>query len=236
MGNAQSTDNPSAVAIDNPTDFPITKTSTITTTSTGVASSIKTTSTTSTTSTGGTPKKKPTTGYYSMPQRTIVKASNTPKKPQPFTGSFFNTQYAEPIPHAHVKKPNRSAGHVNFFEVAAATNQPAKSVKSGSSSSNSSLNKKSYPSTYNSSQHKLKKLHSNASSGNNSQTSSTASTTVANNDPHNKKPPLPKEDADYIYLDGRRYWKGHGSQVFILPCDDDENDRLMTIVGVFMFE
>jgi hypothetical protein len=241
MGNAQSTDNPSAVAIDKPSDFPITSISSTNTTTT--APSVKSSTSSEGSSTNNSkPRstKSNNSGYNAMPQRTIIRATNTPKKPQPYTGSFFNNHYAEPVPHAHVKKPNRPAGHVNFFEVAAATHQPVSSTKSRSghsNSSNSSLKTssvKTYPSSQQ--QHKLKKLSSNASSTNNSQTSSTGSTAVADENNNNKKPPLPannfKEDADYIYLDGRRYWKGHGSQIFILPCDDDENDRLMTIVSV----
>jgi hypothetical protein len=174
------------------------------------------------------------TSYPTTPKATVIRKTTNNRQPQPFTGSFFNNQMAEPLPHQHVRKPNRPAGHVNYFEVAAVTKQPAsvKSIHTSSSSSSlktSSTNKKSYPSTHNSSHVKLKKMSSTTSSGNNSQTSSTASTTIGV-DTKDLKPPLPKEDANYIIREGRRYWKGHGSQNFILPCDDDENDRLMTMV------
>jgi anti-sigma factor ChrR (cupin superfamily) len=46
----------------------------------------------------------------------------------------------------------------------------------------------------------------------------------------NTEQQVPKEDSDFITLQDRKYWKGRGSQTFILPCDDDENDRLMTMV------
>lgn len=157
-----------------------------------------------------------------------IRTTTNNRQPQPYTGSFFNTHMAPATPHQQAKKPNRPAGHINFFEVASVTVQPAsvKSIHTNSSSSSiktSSTNKKSYPSTM-SSQQQLKKYTSNvsmASSGNSSVTSTTIAT---------ENESKPSVVSDYININGRKYWKAHGSQKFILPCDDDENDRLMTMV------
>lgn len=151
----------------------------------------------------------------------IRNTTNT-RKPQPFTGSFFDSHLVPAVPHQQAKKPNRPAGHVNFFEVAAVAAQPAsvKSTPSNSSSSslkNSSASKKSYPST-NGSRHPSKKSNSHI-------TTTSSGNSVAS-DIESKISSI----SDYIYIGGRKYWKAHGSQKFILPCDDDENDRLMTMV------
>lgn len=160
---------------------------------------------------------------YTTTRSTTSSQTNKTRKPQPYAGSFFDSHLAPVVTHPQAKKPNRPAGHVNFFEVAAVSPQPAKSIKSSpSNSSSSSLKngKQSYPSTLNSStrNNKLSQVTS-TSSGNSS----------INSEIESKLSAL----SDYIYINGRKYWKAHGSQKFILPCDDDENERLMAMVDNF---
>lgn len=174
---------------------------------------------------------------------TSIRSTKNIKKPQPFFNESFLARHTSPEALAaqqQLKKVTASkpTGHVNFFEVASRTAQPAKNKSSHTNSSSSSVKtasthtnqNQSYPSTINThSQRAAKRLNSTASSlassQNGSQTSSITSVTAVD------KPEQPQpEDPDYTYLHGRKYWKGHGSQTFILPCDDDENDRLMTMV------
>ncbi|KAI8638158.1 hypothetical protein BD408DRAFT_394526 [Parasitella parasitica] len=160
---------------------------------------------------------------------TVAKA----KKPQPYASSFFDTQMAAPLPHHYAQKPNRPAGNINFFEIAATTAQPARSIHSNSSSKSSikaaSTNKNSslYPS---SSQHSREKKGA-ASPKDSFTASSIASTTVQleNMSIKTSKTDLVADAFEYVILHNRRYWKGHGTQNFMLPCDDDESDRLMTM-------
>ncbi|KAG2211826.1 hypothetical protein INT47_004512 [Mucor saturninus] len=153
---------------------------------------------------------------------TTTSNSSSTRKPQPFVGSFFDSHLAPAVPHQQAKKPNRPAGHVNFFEVAAVSPQPTKSIKSSpSNSSSSSLKngKQSYPSTLNSGRHLSKKSISQVT------TTSSGNSSVGSNEIESKLSSI----SDYIYIHGRKYWKAHGSQKFILPCDDEENERLMTM-------
>lgn len=143
---------------------------------------------------------------------------------------------ASPLPHQHVRKPNRPAGNINFFEVASATVQPARSTHSNSSSRSStktaSTNKNS--SLYPSSSHKTSTREKKVLSPTTSSASSIASTTVQLDNLSIKasKTDLIANASEYIILHNRRYWKGHGTQNFMLPCDDDESDRLMTLVYI----
>ncbi|KAL9539216.1 hypothetical protein MBANPS3_010399 [Mucor bainieri] len=165
---------------------------------------------------------------------TVVKTKTATKKPQPYASSFFDAHMATPLPHQHARKPNRPAGNVNFFEVAAATAQPARSTHSNSSSRSSiktaSTNKNSslYPSSSHNNSTREKKVLSPTSSS----ASSIASTTVQTENTTSikaSKSELIADASDYVILHNRRYWKGHGTQHFMLPCDDDESDRLMTM-------
>lgn len=178
---------------------------------------------------------------------TSIRSTKNNKKPQPFFNESFLNRHATPEALAAQQQlkrmaVNKPAGHVNFFEVASMTAQPTKNKSSSHTNSSASSIKtasthtnqnQSYPSTINThSQRAAKRLNSTASSltssRNGSQTSSTASITAV--DKSVQPQPQQPEDPDYIVLHGRKYWKGHGSQTFILPCDDDENDRLMTMV------
>lgn len=141
------------------------------------------------------------------------------RKPQPFVGSFFDGQLAVPLPHTQATKPNRSPAHINYFEVASATIQPAKSTPSSFNSSTANTKKSSnsttlYPTTTN----------------NSSKTLPASSSSV-------QQQPAPSPlDQKYTTINNRRYWKGHGSQNFILPCDDDEIDRIMTmVIALFLY-
>lgn len=168
----------------------------------------------------------------------VVQTKTINKKPQPFAQSFFESQIAAPLPHQQARKPNRSASHFNYFEAAAVTTAPAPSVRSQSSSKSSlktsSTNKKSslYPasSTINST---LERKPSTTSS---TLSSSTSNSTVADrlnslSLKTTKSDLANNESSDYVMVNNRRYWKGHGSQHFMLPCDDEELDRLMTLVN-----
>ncbi|KAI9273153.1 hypothetical protein EDC94DRAFT_594020 [Helicostylum pulchrum] len=157
-----------------------------------------------------------------------IRTKTNTRKPQPFVGSFYDTHMAIVPDNNHMKKQNRPAATFNYFEVAAATAQPVstKSIHSNSSSSIKSSSKKStYPSSTNTSSHQLKKHSTNLSnvSSVKSSHSSIASTAVGTDNTAQKK------DSNYIEFNGRSYWKGHGEKNFLLPCDDDENDRLMTM-------
>lgn len=157
-----------------------------------------------------------------------IRTKTITRPPQPFVGSFYDTHMAIVPANNHIKKPNRPAAAFNYFEVAAATAQPisTKSIHSNSSSSIKSSSKKStYPST-NASSHQLKKHSTNLSnvSSVKSNHSSITSTAVGTDNTEQNK------DPNYIEFNGRSYWKGHGEKNFLLPSDDDENDRLMTMV------
>lgn len=171
---------------------------------------------------------------------TVMKKKTAVKKPQPYASSFFDAQMASPLPHHHVRKPNRPAGNINFFEVAAATVQPARSTHSNSSSRSStktaSTNKNS--SLYPSSSHKTSTREKKVLSPTTSSASSIASTTVQLDNLSIKasKTDLIANASEYIILHNRRYWKGHGTQNFMLPCDDDESDRLMTLVYIIYIQ
>ncbi|CEP07475.1 hypothetical protein [Parasitella parasitica] len=160
---------------------------------------------------------------------TVTKA----KKPLPYAASFFDTQNAAPLSHQYVRKPNRHAGNINFFEVAATTAQPARSMHSSSSSKSSiktaSTNKNS--SLYPTSSHNTREKKSTSSSTNSFTASSIASTTVQREIMSVKasRSDLVTDESEYVVLHNRRYWRGHGAQSFMLPCDDDESDRLMTM-------
>jgi hypothetical protein len=166
---------------------------------------------------------------------TVVR-KQTNKKPQPFAHSFFESHIVVPVPHQHIRKPNRPAGHINFFEAASVTNGSTPSVRSQSSSKSSlktsSTTKKSslYPAS--STVHSTRERK--PSTATSSSSSSTSNSTVADQLNHlslkTSKTDLAADSSDYVILNNRRYWKGHGSQTFILPCDDDESDRLMTLV------
>lgn len=178
---------------------------------------------------------------------TSIRSTKNNKKPQPFFNESFLARHTSPEAIAAQQQlkrmaVNKPAGHVNFFEVASMTAQPTKNKSSSHTNSSSSSVKtasthtnqnQSYPSTINThSQRAAKRLNSTASSlsssRNGSQTSSTTSITAVDKPVQPQQP----EDPDYVVLHGRKYWKGHGSQTFILPCDDDENDRLMTMVNI----
>lgn len=153
-------------------------------------------------------------------QPTIQKKTNN-RKPQPFVGSFYDTQFVTTAANLHLHKPNRNPGSFNYFEIAAATAQPlsTKSIHSTTSSSIKSSSKKSstsYPS----------KLQTSVKSNQSSIDSSIFVTTPEDGVKNN----VAGGDPNYIEMHGRMYWKGHRSQKFLLPCDDDENDRLMTMV------
>jgi hypothetical protein len=171
---------------------------------------------------------------------TVVRTKTINKKPQPFAHSFFESHIVVPVPHQQIRKPNRPAGHINFFEAASLTNAPTPSIHSQSSSKSSlktsSTTQKSslYPasSTVNSTRERKPSTATSSSSSSNTsstvaeqlnnlslKTSKTSKTDLTNN-----------ESSDYVILNNRRYWRGHGSQNFMLPCDDDESDRLMTMV------
>ncbi|KAI8076439.1 S-adenosyl-L-methionine-dependent methyltransferase [Gilbertella persicaria] len=153
------------------------------------------------------------------------------KKPPPNMGSFFDAQMAAPMPHAQARKPNRPKDDFNFyFEVASVTPQPVTNTKSRSQNSNSSLktsSKKSsslYPSSTQLSQKKKGTPTSSSAS-------SIASSTLPGdlNESSIKNSKTETKTSNYLVIQNRKYWKGQGSQNFILPYDDDESDRLMTL-------
>lgn len=159
-------------------------------------------------------------------------SSKSLKKPQPYVGSFFDGHMATPLPHKQATKPNRPAGHVNFFEVAAVTQQPARSVKSNSSSKSSSLKTSASSSVKKSSSSSVYPNSSHISGSTTKKYSdSIATSTTAVTDQVKELSLKDKlHSADFAIVNKRKYWKGKGSQNFMLPCDDDELDRIMTLV------
>ncbi|KAI8363799.1 S-adenosyl-L-methionine-dependent methyltransferase [Choanephora cucurbitarum] len=126
---------------------------------------------------------------------------------------------ATPLPHAHVRKPNRPKNDFNFyFEAASVTPQPATSTNSRSHNSSKKKSSSSYASSY---------KNCTRTTTSSSSTSSTTSSTLINEQPD--KQDKTDQKTNYIIIQGRRYWRGHGFHHFYLPHDDDESDRLMNL-------
>lgn len=178
----------------------------------------------------------PTT--YPITKKTTNTSNNSSKslkKPQPYVGAFFDGQMALPTPHRQATKPNRPAGYINFFEAASLTQQPAKSVKSNSSSKSSSLKtasssvKKSSASTV----YPNSSSHISGSTATKKYSDSIATSVTAVTDQLKDLSTKDKLPPEFAIIDNRKYWKGKSSQNFMLPCDDDELDRIMTLVITF---
>ncbi|RCH87911.1 hypothetical protein CU098_008333 [Rhizopus stolonifer] len=140
--------------------------------------------------------------------------------------NFFDQQFVSPPPSTSPRKQstvttdssksqntngsNKSAKeNINYFEVAAVTSEPLTSPKKPSSnpSTPASSIKKSY---INSASH----IHQLTPTASRSSTSSTIRS---------------QNKANSMVVDGRAYLKDHVTKSFMLPCDDDEADRLMTL-------
>ncbi|KAI8368973.1 hypothetical protein BD560DRAFT_129977 [Blakeslea trispora] len=162
--------------------------------------------------------------YPQKDQTSPTKRPQPKKLPPPHMGSFFDAQMAAPLPHAHVRKPNRPKNDFNFyFEAASVTPQPATSANSRSQNS-SSKKSSSYAASY---------KNCTRTTTNSSSSSSTTSSTLVNeqNEHSLKHEKAERKPSNHCVIQGRKYWKGSSSQNFFLPHDDEESDRLMTLVS-----
>ncbi|KAI8889060.1 S-adenosyl-L-methionine-dependent methyltransferase [Backusella circina FSU 941] len=110
----------------------------------------------------------------------------------------------------------------NYFEFASATPQPLRKTSSAYNVRTSSTNASAKTSSTTSS---VKQIYPDQRSF----SLSTVPTTKDGED-SSEIPATYNSDIDYITINNRRYWKDSNNQIqFMLPCDDDESDRLMSL-------
>lgn len=152
-----------------------------------------------------------------------VKTKKRAPPPNPY--SFFDNQYAVPSPGPNSpRKPSTTQSSsrsqhsssksnketVNFFEVAAVTTEPTAPKKSNSN-----------PSTPASS---IKKSYIHSASHIPQLTPTASRSSIATHSSN-------RSQSNSVTIDGRAYLRDHTTKSFMLPCDDDEADRLMTLVS-----
>lgn len=158
----------------------------------------------------------------SLAAPTSIKAKRITKKPQPYATSFFEAQMLD--------SPDVSMGRVkntapNYFEFASTTPQPIRKTSSAYNVHTSSTSASAKTSSTTSS---VKKIYP----GQRSLSLSTVPSTKDGEDLSEISTSFTL-DKNYITINNRRYWKDKNNQMqFILPCDDDESDRLMSLVFI----
>ncbi|ORE03395.1 S-adenosyl-L-methionine-dependent methyltransferase [Rhizopus microsporus var. microsporus] len=156
-----------------------------------------------------------------------------PKKKPPTPYNFFDIQHTADLPsptrlrkesthtssaRSHTSNSNKSVKDTsNYFEMAAVAHEP--SLLSKTSSPRGTTPASSIKKSYTQSSSQMYQL---------TPTSSRSSSTKTINTQTEKKKP-PSNVSDHLMIDGRTYSKNHASKNFMLPCDDDEADRLMTM-------
>lgn len=158
------------------------------------------------------PKKKPSTPYnfFDMQHTADLPSPTRLRKESTHTSSA----------RSHTSNSNKSVKDTaNYFEMAAVTHEP--SLPSKASSPRGTTPASSIKKSYTQSSSQLYQLTPTSSRSSSSKTINTQT--------EKKKPP--SNVSDHLMIDGRIYSKSHASKNFMLPCDDDEADRLMTMVN-----
>ncbi|KAG1455829.1 hypothetical protein G6F46_001400 [Rhizopus delemar] len=135
------------------------------------------------------------------------------RKPSSATASSHSSTPSSSVGTTVTQKSSKTA-HINFFEVAAITPEPLPQPKKSSSNSPSTRTPAS----------SIQKSYTQTSSLFNTITPTTSRSSNTSSSLH-----CTLAKSNCLMIDGRKYYKNHALNRFMLPCDDEEADRLTAL-------